>query len=552
MAEETYVIEIAVEALDQTKMGLDEAENRLSKFEQNVARWKQRQDALFRTQLTLKIRAIDSASKVIDRIFSRGESLARSPFKVTIKAIDLATSPIRGVMNLMSSYQAMMATAAAAGVGYAGIAWPIKLADNLTSATLGFQAMLNSAQKAKQFMSQLQDFGRITPFSTDDLIRDAQQLMNAGYGYKQVIPLLRAFGDAVSGTGGNVNNMNSVILALSQMANHGKVDAQDMSQLTSANIPAWRILAQEMHKSVAEVQNLSQKGKLEAGPAIQMLEKGLERIFGGSLEKNATLTVGGILSQYTDAFKQYIATPWGQGLQQGLLPGLSKFNDWIDKNKHLLDQWGNTLRHWGKEGAEWLTGKVKELIAAVERLTHSQAWANAPTMWDKLKLAWDDLVVVPFDRWWHGKGQSEVAHMASEVGNFFGSMLNGMIMGALGIAGGKPIHHTMVVDTMPAQVPNADLMRHLDPMLQRQYLNALQKANTHIVDSQPWIDAGQTAGSAFFHAFSKAFNADQIAHGLVQAFRNIQPSFFGGKTQSTGGDVLSMLLEPAEMSCQCS
>jgi tape measure domain-containing protein len=536
VADEQYVIDVTVQAFDKTSEPLEQAQKHVTAFEQSAEHAAKRVQSLSRTPFDLTIRAVDRASAAIDRIVSRGASLARAPITVTIKALDLATAPIRGVMNLLTSYQTYMLGILGAAAGGVAIAWPLKLADNLTSASIGFQAMIGSAQKAQAFIRQMQQFGQQTPFSTNDLIKDAQLLMNSGYQYTQVIPLLRAFGDAVSAGGGDVSKMDNVILALSQMANHGKVDAQDMLQLTSANIPAWRILAQEMHKSVAEVQKLSEAGKIAAGPAIEMLARGLEKQFGGSLVRNANLTVHGILSQFTDAFTNYVATPWGQGLQQGLLPMLTRFNNWLDRNQQLLDRASDALRRWGQEGAEWVAQKVQGLVAQLRTLAESQAWINAPTFWDKLKVGWDNLVVVPFDRWWAGPGKQEVARIAGDIGGFFGSALHGLFATALGIATPSTSTHTVTVDMTPGKYP--DILRHLTPEDQQ----AFMKSYVQQIPTNVFADAGQTAGTAFFNAFAKAFDAKQLANKAVAAFGAVQPWNAQSFGQGAFGTALDLLV----------
>lgn len=517
-ANEEYVIDVTVNATDNTAVGIESAEKRVSAFDTKM----RHEVADNPLQMTLKI--VDRASSVIDQVTRRGMSLARMPFTATLRVADFATAPIRKVLGLLSDYRFYMAAMVTGAAGYGAVVKPIELADNLTSATLGFQAMMGSASKAQQFVKQLQDFGRVTPFTTNDLITNSQLMMNSGFTSKQIIPLLTSFGDAVSGTGGDVNKINNVILALTQMKNHGVVDAQDMLQMTSANIPAWQILAQQMHMSVAQVQKQSQKGTLDANKAIALMAKGLEERFGGSMQKNANLTVKGILSQYKDAFTQYLATPWGQGLQKGLLPELNKFNDWIGKNQRLMDQWGNDLKRWGTEGAQWLTNKVQNLITTLQNLTHSQDWTNAPTFWDKMKVGWHDLVVTPFNSWWSGSGRQEVASVAASVGGFFGDALHGMVMAAFGLV------------SAPSAV-------NLPPAQQRLILKQspeMQKALKDAASQNDFVNAGQTAGTAFFNAFMKSFDAKQLAQKAAQAFGDIQPWHAqtpGGAAVRTGIDI---------------
>jgi tape measure domain-containing protein len=543
MADEQYVIEVGVETKDQTEPGLSNAERRVTQFQNTLRTTEEQIRRLNDTKIRLIASAIDRASGTFDRVEARALRLTRKSYDIVVRVKDYATAPLRAISDLANSYATYITLAAGGAAAYGGIVWPLKLADNMQKAQIGFEGMMKSAKKAQQFMQQVQNFAIQTPFDTQDVIKNANFMMALGFQAKQIIPMLTAIGDAVSNFGGGADEIQRIVLALGQMRAHGKVDAGDMLQLTEANINGWQYIADAMHKSVSEVQKLSAAGKLEAVPAINAIVAGMEKTFGGSMERNANRTLSGILSQIQDTFDNRIVLRWGQGLQVGAMQAFQKLNNWINNNQKDIKGLGDQLEQLGRDFSTWVEAKAEEAMRAVNRLFNSRAWQQADTFGEKLKVAWDQIIVVPFDNWWNGKGQQQVAHMAAEVGNFFGSMLNGLIMGALGFTSGKPIHHKMVVDAMPSRLPHGSLVRHLAPDLQREYSAALQKANVHVVDSQPWIDAGQTAGTAFFNAFAKAFNADQIAHKLVQAFGNIQPSFLGGNTQSAGGDALSILLD---------
>lgn len=480
------------------------------------------------------IGALDKASSVINSVTSKGMEFSHRTFETVLRAKDLATAPIRGVMNMMTSYQAYMLGAMAVGVGAAAIAWPLKLADNLQQAQIAFTTMLGSARKAQQFMTQVQNFAIATPFSTADIVKNAQFMMALGFSAQQVIPTLTAVGDAASAMGGSADTIQRILLALGQMQAHGKVDAQDMLQLTSANIPAWQILADKMHLSVAQVQKLAQAGKMDAAPAVQAIIAGMEKLYGGQMQKNANATFSGLMSQITDTFKIDVVTKWGQGLEHSILPALAKLNDWLGRNQQTINQWGMALQQAGAQGAQWVVEKVTELAQSLDTLVNSAAWQNAPTFWDKMKVGWQDLVVVPFDSWWSGSGQQEVASIAGQVGGFFGSALHGMIMAAFGLATPSASTHTVSVDMTPGKIPS--LYKHLDPADQQLYLQSFQKTVT--MQGNTFADAGQTAGTAFFNAFAKAFNADELANKAIQAFKGAQPTFLGGNTHSWLGDSL--------------
>ncbi|GEO26226.1 hypothetical protein AAC03nite_20110 [Alicyclobacillus acidoterrestris] len=511
----------------KTVAQLQAVQNQVEKLDSAVNKMQQDTESASRTPIVLQ--ALDKATAVMDRVYERGRDIAAKPIELVIKAKDLATAPLSHAMDMLTSYQAFMLAGAVTAVGAASIAWPLQLADNLQQANVAFATMLGSAQKAQQFMNQVQSFAIATPFSTADVVKNAQLMMAMGFSAKSIIPDLQAIGDASSALGGSADTIQRIVLALGQMQQHGKVDAQDMLQLTSVGINGWKMLADKLHLTVAQVQALSQAGKLQAAPAVQTILQGMEKLYNGQMQKNASSTFSGLMSQITDTFKIDIVTKWGQGIEKSVLPALSQFNDWLGKNQTLIAGWGQSLEHDAAQGAQWVVDRVQELASSVNTMVNSPAWQNAPNLWAKMKVGWDSLIVQPFDTWWSGKGKQDVANIAGDVGTFFGSTLNGMIMGALGLINGPTVTAPDITKLPPAE---QTYIMHLPPDQQKQALQALTQSNA-------FVSAGQTAGSAFFNAFVKSFHAGEIAHALIKAFENIQPTFMGGQSNSLGGDIFA-------------
>ena len=85
------------------------------------------------------------------------------------------------------------------------------------------------------------------------------------------------------------------------------------------------------------------------------------------------------------------------------------------------------------KAVDFITGKIDGVIASVKELTGSQEWQNAETLWEKIQLAWDKIIVEPFSEWWNGTGKAWLAGIAESVGAGLGTALHDGIMGLLGI-----------------------------------------------------------------------------------------------------------------------
>lgn len=164
---------------------------------------------------------------------------------------------------------------------------------NLEQSMIGMTTMLGSAEKAKGFMAQLQDFAAHTPFDFQGIVAATQSMMALGFSAEDVLPNLTAVGDATAALGGNMNDMGArVIRALGQMQAKGKVSAEEMMQLAEAGIPAWRYLAEAIGQDVPTAMETAKKKGVASAVAIDAIMKGMESDFGGMMDAQSKTMMG--------------------------------------------------------------------------------------------------------------------------------------------------------------------------------------------------------------------------------------------------------------------
>jgi tape measure domain-containing protein len=163
---------------------------------------------------------------------------------------------------------------------------------------VAFAGLLGGGKQADVMLRQLQAFAASTPFEFPELAKDTQMLIGMGFSAQNVIPIMTAVGDAAAGVGAGAEGVNHITLALGQMEAKGKISGDEMMQMTEAGIPAWKILADSMHLTVAQVMDLSQKGKL-GEDAITKLWQGMEKMYGGQMRSQA-MTFNGLMSTLHD------------------------------------------------------------------------------------------------------------------------------------------------------------------------------------------------------------------------------------------------------------
>lgn len=148
----------------------------------------------------------------------------------------------------------------------------IRLNMVLETAEIGFEGIAGSSKKAKEHIAALMAFGQRSPFRFEGLLEASRFMTAFGFSLEEQIPKLTIWGNAIAASGElSADKINDVVRAFGQMRLAGRVNAQDMNQLTNANIPGWELLARAIGKTVAETRRLAEAGKLQGGPAVEAI-----------------------------------------------------------------------------------------------------------------------------------------------------------------------------------------------------------------------------------------------------------------------------------------
>src|SRR5687767_11777358 len=169
------------------------------------------------------------------------------------------------------------AGAFAAALGLAGAAtvgFGIKGAAALETTTIGFTALLGSAEEAQAFIQEMQQFAAQTPFEFQGLAENARRLLAigdaAGISREEIIPTIGVFGDLSSVLGAAPDSMDRVVRALGQIASRGKVSTEEMLQLAEAlpGFSPFQAMADGLGLTTAELQEQISAGLVPAQEGI--------------------------------------------------------------------------------------------------------------------------------------------------------------------------------------------------------------------------------------------------------------------------------------------
>lgn len=240
-------------------------------------------------------KSLDSIdSKNVRRVGDDLETVSKQSKKATsgIKGFADKCNKMTGALSAIAAVQlSSVFTGMAGGILNMGIA-SVQAAAQMRQYEIAFQTMLKSAEAGTQMLRDLQQFAAETPFDVPGVVSAGQQLMAFGFKAEEIIPMLTNLGDAASGLGLGTEGVSRLAYALGQMQTSGKLNAQDMMQLTSAGISAWDMLAQAAGKTVAEMKDLCSKGAIDSKAAVQTIVAGMNDQFGGMMAKTSDEVAG--------------------------------------------------------------------------------------------------------------------------------------------------------------------------------------------------------------------------------------------------------------------
>ena len=230
----------------------------------------------------------------------------------------------------------------------------------LQTAQIGFSTMLGSAEKAQAFLNDMADFAAKTPFGYEELLDASKKMLAYGFSAENVLPTLRAVGDATAALGMGSEGIDRVTLALGQILAKGKLSGEEMRQLTEAGIPAWHMLAEAMGATVPELQKMVSKGLIPGAKAVEMLTAGMTKRFGGMMASMEN-TWQGVTSSIKDIWRMTVGA-LTQNLFGGLNAMLIKVRDFMAAFYSYLQ---GILGKKAKQSTDALVGSTKAQAAAI-------------------------------------------------------------------------------------------------------------------------------------------------------------------------------------------
>jgi len=281
--------------------------------------------------------ASKKAEKAIDDLKKKakatGDQLANMARKGKKGLSDLAARAAQATKKFGKLGKAAAIAAAAAAAG-AFLKFSFGAAGELERQTKSLQVLTGSLKTAKGIISELQAFGAVTPFESQELIETAKRLKAFGFETDQLVGVTKRLADVAGATGAD---LGGIATAFGQIQAKGRLQTEELLQLQERGVGLGEELQKMYGMTGTEFSKALEKGQISAEAAnvalIRLTEQG-GKYANGAVAQSDTLF--GKLSTLQDAFQRF-----GQNIGKVLSP---IFKGIIDFLTTITNQMNNLFR----------------------------------------------------------------------------------------------------------------------------------------------------------------------------------------------------------------
>ena len=238
---------------------------------------------------------------------------------------------------------------------------------------VSFSTLLRSTVKANQLVSQLKDYGNVTPYDTEGLSKAAQTMLSFGISYEKVMPTLKQLGDVAMGS---QDKLSRLTLAFSQMSAAGRVTKEDLNQMVDAGFNPLQVISQQTGESIGTLFDKVSKGQVSVQQIANAFADATKE--GGQFHNmalNMSDTVEGKMSTMQDAIDGAYQSI-GKFIEPAVKSGIDLLTDGVEVLTKEIDDFGKLSKSSANELNEWLK-IVKSAIPFGNSLNKVLSSANA-------------------------------------------------------------------------------------------------------------------------------------------------------------------------------
>lgn len=205
--------------------------------------------------------------------------------------------------------------------------------NNMERAQIAMEYFLGSAEKAQGFIANMKDFAAVTAFSTEQALVLSRRLMGAQFKPENIRSIMEILNDASAATGGTPEQMDRIVLAMTQIKTQGKLAGQEVRQLAEAGVPIYTLLQEELGLTADQLSNLGDLA-IDGDTAVAAVLKGLEKRYKGAADRLAD-TLPGLWDTIKDDALMFSERLFA-GPHQALKNFLHTWRDGMERMRDIL------------------------------------------------------------------------------------------------------------------------------------------------------------------------------------------------------------------------
>jgi hypothetical protein len=117
--------------------------------------------------------------KTLGTVIDKGRQIAGKTWEAIVRIKDKATTPLKKIKDSLFSIKSLVAAVTAGFAAKKFVIDPINLADQYSSAKIGFSTLLGD-KEGQAMMDKIDKFAKETPFKTSGVISNVQKMMAYG------------------------------------------------------------------------------------------------------------------------------------------------------------------------------------------------------------------------------------------------------------------------------------------------------------------------------------------------------------------------------------
>ena len=172
-----------------------------------------------------------------------------------------------------------------------------------------------------KFLGDILNFANTTPFLYDDLTGMSKTLLTYDYTEKELMPTLKAIGNAGATLGKSSVEMNQIATVLGRMNLGGDLSTIQVKMLQNYGIKAYEALGKAWGMSTDQARDKVSGGGVDAKEAAQIIVDYMAKNFDGAMEKMSQTFNG--LSSTVEGLKQQRQNAYGEAYNEGKKADLS-------------------------------------------------------------------------------------------------------------------------------------------------------------------------------------------------------------------------------------